>query len=91
MPNYRFEYTNENNNNCLLHCSFIHPMDAWMSALRNCGWDNRTSLKMMTDNGRDTILNWFQVSSYLPLMCTKANYESNYNHHIKKSFWDKYK
>lgn len=64
MNNLRFEYRNGNDQNCLLYVSTVFEHDAWIRALKKCGWKNRTTLRTTNEKGY-TITNWFEKSSYL--------------------------
>ena len=90
MATYRFEWFTREKGNHLIFATVSHPMDAIISVLQKCGWENRTTLKLVDDSGRNTILNWWQMSNHLPITYWKPNYESDYQFHKRKSFWRGY-
>lgn len=86
MSTFRFEYKDDKGNNCLQYASFSNEMDAWLSILPYCGWNNRTSLRTTNEKGY-TISNWWDVSYKLPLLSHPSNKQSDYNFYKKK--WNK--
>ena len=64
MSDFRFEYRNDKGHNCLLRVTTTFEHDAWIMALKRCGWSNRTSLKLTNEKGY-TITNWFEKSPIL--------------------------
>lgn len=89
MSTYRFEWFTKEKGNHLMIATSSHPIDAILSALEKCGFDNRTTLKLMDDTGRRTILNWWEMSPHLPF-CHPKNWKSDYEFHKRKSFWKGY-
>lgn len=82
---YRFEWKCKENKNNLMYATFSNGLDAWMSALNKCGWENRISLRTTDERGY-TINNWFDVCDKLPLLCGKGNYESD-KAYFMKTYW----
>lgn len=77
MSNYRFQWSDEKGISHLMYANFTHEMDAWLSALKSCGWKNRLSLVLANERGY-TIKNWFDISGKLPILCHPMNYKSDY-------------
>jgi hypothetical protein len=66
MRSYTFEWRNEEGNNCRMNCLTSDESQAWVWALRKCGWDQRTSLGIIGNNLglgiRDGIIkNWWEA------------------------------
>lgn len=64
MVTFTFEYRNSENNNCRLLVTTTFEHDAWIIALKKCGWDKRTTLELVNNKGY-TIINWFEKRSIL--------------------------
>lgn len=87
MKTLRFEYFKDGSNR-LLFAAHLHPIDSFLSAFKSCGWEARLTLKLMSEDGRTEICNWFEFSSYLPILT--SNYESDYKHYKKSDYWIKF-
>lgn len=61
MAAFIFDYVNLENKNCRVHVHATFEHDAWIMALKKCGWDNRIYLKLVNNKG-NTITNWFEKS-----------------------------
>ncbi len=87
MKTLRFEYFKEGSNR-LLFATHMHPMDSFLSAVKKCGWEARLTLKLMSEDGRIELSNWFEFSSYLPILT--SNYESDYRFWKEHDFWKRF-
>ena len=76
MVTLEFEWRDENDVCKRMFATKFHPVDSWLVALKHCGWDNRTTLRTIDSRG-NTVLNWWDVSSYLPILFVPANAESD--------------
>jgi len=56
-----------------MDATFTCGMDAWLSALSRCGWENRTTLRTVNSRGY-TINDWWDVSFKLPILCPDTEF-----------------
>lgn len=86
MPTLTFEwFDKEKQVNKRMDNMFICEMDAWLSALSACGWENRLTLRTVNSKGY-TLTNWFEISHKLPILCHPANVKSDREFYRKK-YW----
>lgn len=85
MADLTFEWFDTKKGNIRMCTTFSCGMDAWMSALSRCGWDNRTTLRTVNLKGY-TITNWWDVSHKLPILLNPKNVKSDTEFYRKK-YW----